>query len=75
MEFKSADDAHNYFNKYACLAGFAAVRAHHARTQSKKETMKSYESPTNATGKGSKIHPKKETHKRKRYTHRGTQMH
>lgn len=36
MEFKSAEEAHKYFNQYACMAGFAAIIAHHARTQSKK---------------------------------------
>jgi hypothetical protein len=41
MEFQSAQQAHNYFNMYAGMAGFAAVKAHQARTQSKKkETTK-----------------------------------
>ena len=36
MEFSSANEAQKYFNNYAYLAGFAAIIAHHARTQSKK---------------------------------------
>jgi len=36
MEFNTADEAHKFFNYYGYLTGFAAVIAHHARTQSKK---------------------------------------
>jgi hypothetical protein len=36
MKFQSAQQAHNYFNKYAGMAGFAVVKAHQALTQSKK---------------------------------------